>query len=115
MNARTRIAAAIIAGATVAGPIAAAETANAAPSATESAENTEVQAPVFEEHQFSGSTTEAEAFKVWFEGGEFVEPEAQTRDLTELRVNEYETAHAGDTIYKDDQGRFWIKQNAVVR
>lgn len=109
------IIAAMIAGAAVAGPLGAAATASAAPADTETAQSAEAKGSHFEEHQFSGSSTAAEAFKVWFEGGEFVEPAFQTYDLTQLRVNEYETAHAGDVIYKDDQGRFWIKQDAVVR
>ena len=81
------------------------------------AETTEasVNAAGFEEHRFSGSSTAAAAFQEWFNGGEFKEPFQQTLDLTELRVNEFETAQAGDVIYKDDQGRFWIKKSAVVK
>ncbi|KQB86340.1 hypothetical protein [Corynebacterium lowii] len=69
----------------------------------------------YEQHRFSGSSTSAEAFQKWFDGEEFVEPSVETRDLTELKVNEFETAEAGDVIYKDDQGRFWIIQEAVIK
>lgn len=67
----------------------------------------------FEEHRFSGSTTSAEALLAWINGGEYVQPTAETRDLTEFQVNPWETARAGDVIFKDDQGNFWIKQHAV--
>ncbi|WPF65294.1 MULTISPECIES: hypothetical protein [unclassified Corynebacterium] len=71
--------------------------------------------PGYEEHLFSGSSTSVAAFENWFAGGEFVQPEYETRDLRSLKVNEHETAEAGDTVYKDDQGRFWVKQDAVVK
>ncbi|MBC3185354.1 hypothetical protein H7347_01970 [Corynebacterium sp. zg-331] len=69
----------------------------------------------YEEHQFSGSSTSVAAFENWFAGGEFVKPEEETRDLRQLKVNEYETAQSGDIVYKDDQGRFWVKKDAVVQ
>lgn len=71
--------------------------------------------PFYEEHVFSGSSTAVAAFEDWFAGGEFVQPEIETRDLNVLTVNEDETAEAGDTVYKDDQGRFWVKKSAVVQ
>ncbi|KQB85370.1 hypothetical protein [Corynebacterium oculi] len=71
--------------------------------------------PGYEEHLFSGSSTSVAAFEKWFAGEDFVKPEFETLDLRSLKVNEYETAEAGDTVYKDDQGRFWVKQDAVVK
>ncbi|MCH6195892.1 hypothetical protein MHT86_00010 [Corynebacterium mastitidis] len=79
-----------------------------------SAASAEESAAGYEEHLFTGSSTSVAAFQEWFAGGEFVQPEIETRDLRELEVNEFETAESGDTIYKDDQGRFWIKQDAII-
>lgn len=75
----------------------------------------EAVTPLFEEHRFTGSSTSAAAFEQWFKGEPFVAPKHETRDLRELRVNAFEVAHAGDVIYKDDQGRFWIKKKAVIK
>lgn len=70
--------------------------------------------PHFEEHTFTGSSTSAAAFQEWFAGEEFVRPTIETRDLTELKVNEFQTAQAGDVIYKDDSGEFWIQEPATT-
>lgn len=69
----------------------------------------------FEEHLFNGSSTSAQAFENWFAGGEFVEPEVQTMDLRHLKVNEFQTAEPGEVIYKDDQGRFWVKRDTAIK
>lgn len=68
-------------------------------------------APVhkYEEHRFSGSSTSADAFKVWFNGGVYIEPIVETLDLVDLQVNETQVAYAGDIIYKDENGSFWVK------
>lgn len=63
----------------------------------------------YEEHRFSGSSTSVDAFQAWFEGGKFVEPAVETLDIRELQVNETQVAHAGDIIYKDEDGNFWVK------
>ena len=101
----SRSAAAIIIGA-------AALTGAAAPASTEaplSSLSEDAPAPQYEEHQFSGSSTSAQAFQVWFDGGEFVQPTAETRDLRQLRVNDTQVAEAGDVIYKDENGDFWVQ------
>ncbi|MDK7238171.1 hypothetical protein QP460_000445 [Corynebacterium amycolatum] len=68
-------------------------------------------APVhkYEAHRFSGSSTSADAFKVWFNGGVYIEPIVETLDLVDLQVNETQVAYAGDIIYKDENGSFWVK------
>ncbi|KAA0881446.1 hypothetical protein JY506_07000 [Corynebacterium amycolatum] len=68
-------------------------------------------APVhkYEAHRFSGSSTSADAFKVWFNGGVYIEPIVETLDLVDLQVNETQVAYAGDIIYKDENGNFWVK------
>ena len=68
-------------------------------------------APVhkYEEHRFSGSSTSADAFKVWFNGGVYIEPIVETLDLVDLQVNETQVAYAGDIIYTDENGNFWVK------
>ncbi|MBC6806648.1 hypothetical protein CRD17_05420 [Corynebacterium sp. LK30] len=68
-------------------------------------------APVhkYEQHRFSGSSTSADAFQVWFDGGVYVEPIVETLDLVELQVNDTQVAQAGDIIYKDEDGNFWVK------
>ncbi|MBK4156054.1 hypothetical protein GWO69_00770 [Corynebacterium macginleyi] len=71
--------------------------------------------PFFEEHRFTGSPTSAAAFHEWFAGGEFVRPTVETRDITELKVNDFETARAGDVVYKNDSGEFWIKKHATIK
>lgn len=63
----------------------------------------------YEEHRFSGSSTSVDAFQAWFDGEEFVEPVVETLDLRELQVNDTQVAHAGDIIYKDEDGKFWVK------
>lgn len=63
----------------------------------------------YEEHRFSGSSTSADAFKIWFNGGVYIEPIVETLDLVELQVNDTQVAHAGDIIYKDENGNFWVK------
>ncbi|MCZ9309141.1 hypothetical protein ACUY3K_00220 [Corynebacterium uberis] len=113
-TATAALAAAASLAATAAGAVAVAQTAQPSGDVAATAA-TATSASQVEEHVFSGSSTSKDAFEAWFAGGEFVKPTAETRDLTELRVNEYETAHAGDTIYKDELGHFWIKQHAVVK
>ena len=49
------------------------------------------------------------AFKVWFNGGVYIEPIVETLDLVDLQVNETQVAYAGDIIYKDENGNFWVK------
>lgn len=68
-------------------------------------------APVhkYEAHRFSGSSTSADAFKVWFNGGVYIEPIVETLDVVDLQVNETQVAYAGDIIYKDENGNFWVK------
>ena len=68
-------------------------------------------APVhkYEAHRFSGSSTSADAFKVWFNGGVYIEPIVETLDVVDLQVNETQIAYAGDIIYKDENGNFWVK------
>ena len=63
----------------------------------------------YEEHEFTGSSTSADAFRAWFGGKKFVKPYIETMDLVELEVNDTQTAQAGDIIYKDEDGNFWIK------
>lgn len=82
------------------------------PASAETVAATNDPAPRYEEHRFSGSFTSARAFQAWFDGGEFVQPEIETMDLRELKVNETQVAHAGDIIYKDENGHFWIKPQA---
>ena len=94
----SRSAAAIIIGA-------AALTGAAAPASAEaplSSLSEDAPAPQYEEHQFSGSSTSAQAFQV-------VQPTAETRDLRQLRVNDTQVAEAGDVIYKDENGDFRVK------
>lgn len=63
----------------------------------------------YEEHRFSGSSTAVQAFQVWFDGGEFVQPTIETMDLRHMRVNDTQVAEPGDIIYKDENGDFWVK------
>lgn len=87
-------------------------TALAAPVFNDASATEQDPAPQYEEHYYTGSSTAARAFQVWFDGGEFVEPHVQTMDLRELRVNDTQIARGGDTIYKDENGDFWIKEEA---
>lgn len=80
-----------------------------APTVMQAIEGNKAPAQKYEEHRFSGSSTSADAFQAWFDGGEFVEPTVETLDLRELQVNDTQVAHAGDIIYKDEDGNFWVK------
>lgn len=86
--------------------------ATAAPAIAETVGCHKDPAPSVEEHRFSGSSTSARAFQIWFDGGEFVQPTIETMDLRHLRVNDTQVARAGDVIYKDADGNFWIKEGA---
>ncbi|WP_018117640.1 hypothetical protein [Corynebacterium mastitidis] len=61
-----------------------------------------------EAHLFSGSGTSVEAFTAWFEGGDFVEPDAGTKDYRPLTLPNGQVAHGGDVIVKDADGQFRI-------
>ncbi len=62
-----------------------------------------------EEHTFTGSSTSVAVFEEWFAGGDFVQPEIETLDIRHLKVNETQTAEAGDIVVKDANGNFWVK------
>lgn len=62
-----------------------------------------------EEHTFSGSSTSVAVFEEWFAGGDFVQPEIETLDLRHLKVNDTQIAKAGDVIFKDANGNFWVR------
>ncbi|CAM3823409.1 hypothetical protein [Corynebacterium frankenforstense] len=63
---------------------------------------------IVEQHIFSGSGTARSAFQVWFDGGEFVAPEFETRDLTELELPDGSIAQGGDTVAKHADGTFSV-------
>ena len=71
-------------------------------------EGPEGDASVVEQHIFSGSGAARSAFQVWFDGGEFVAPEFETRDLTELELPDGSVAQAGDTVAKHADGTFSV-------
>lgn len=83
------------------------------PIAVPEAPQTAVGEPVHAEalgeaHLFSGSGTSVEAFTAWFEGGDFVEPDAGTKDYRPLTLPNGQVAHGGDVIVKDANGEFRI-------
>lgn len=71
--------------------------------------HSEAPATAVEEHQFSGSGTSVAAFQAWFDGGEFVEPTIETRDLQQLELPNGEIAESGDVIVKGENGEFSVK------
>ena len=68
----------------------------------------EGDADIVEQHIFSGSGTARSAFQAWLDGGEFVAPEFETLDLTELELPDGSIARGGDTVAKHADGTFSV-------
>ncbi len=72
---------------------------------------------VVEAVQFKGSTSQVIAIRHWMEGGEYLHPTMQTRDMTSFTIQTLEggmSATAGDWIIKGTAGEFYPCKPDIV-